>query len=91
MKSSLIDVACQFTPHKTLDIQAYGSGNVNDTFLVTHQPPATKPEQAQFILQRVNTRVFDRPELIMQNVRALSQHMVSHSKQNVNPSQRRCA
>ena len=89
MTSSLANVARQFTPQNILEIQAYGSGNVNDTFLVTHQSPDAKPTQAQFILQRVNTRVFERPELIMQNVRVLSRHIVSRKKQNIDPPKRR--
>ncbi len=51
------------------DIQEYGAGNINDTFLVT--PHAGPP----FILQRINQRVFKQPEWIMRNIRAFNDHV----------------
>jgi len=48
-----------------------GRGNVNDTFLVTPGDSAAVP----FILQRLNTRVFPEPELVMQNLRVLTNHV----------------
>ena len=56
---------------RVADIREYGSGNVNDTFLVTVDAPGEK----RFILQRLNTRVFPRPQLIMQNLRTLTAHI----------------
>jgi len=68
-------VANQFTsPGKVIDIQAYGNGNVNDTFLVTLDCQT----ENKFILQRLNTRVFRQPELIMQNIRIFTEHVRSH-------------
>ena len=54
-----------------LDVAAYGNGNVNDTFLATSGAGVPK----RFILQRINTRVFRRPELIMRNLRVLADHV----------------
>lgn len=51
------------------DVREFGNGNVNDTFLVT-PGGAQKP----FILQRLNTRVFQRPDLVMQNLGVFSAH-----------------
>jgi len=56
-------------------VEAYGSGNINDTFLV--RPGADKP----FILQRLNRRVFPRPELVMQNLRACTAHVAGRLAQ----------
>jgi Ser/Thr protein kinase RdoA (MazF antagonist) len=62
----------QFAPSgRILDLRPYGSGNVHDTFLVTAGPP----EEPRFILQRLNTRVFRRPELVMQNLRTCTKHL----------------
>jgi Ser/Thr protein kinase RdoA (MazF antagonist) len=63
-----------------LDVQAYGSGNVNDTFLVTvdRAQPALPPEAAgesRFILQRLNTEVFRQPELVMGNLGTVTGHV----------------
>ncbi len=68
----LIGVARQFTLRgRVLDLREYGSGNVNDTFLVTLQGE-TEPH---FILQRLNLRVFTRPELVMANLRTVGEHV----------------
>jgi len=68
----LLAAAEQFTPQgRVLDIRAYGSGNVNDTFLVTLETPG----EPHFILQRLNTRVFRQPELVMGNLRTVSEHV----------------
>jgi Ser/Thr protein kinase RdoA (MazF antagonist) len=68
----LLAVAEQFTPTgKVTDIREYGHGNVNDTFLVTVEAAADR----RFILQRLNPRVFRRPELIMGNLTTVSRHV----------------
>lgn len=68
----LVVVARQFAPQgRVRDIREYGSGNVNDTFLVTPEG-ATEPP---FILQRLNLRVFRRPELVMGNLATVSGHV----------------
>ncbi len=67
-----LSVAQQFTPQgQVLDLREYGNGNVNDTFLVTVEG-ATEPH---FILQRLNLRVFPRPELVMGNLATVSSHV----------------
>ncbi len=52
-------------------IRAYGGGNVHETFLVALK----RPDARDFILQRVNTFVFRRPELVMQNIGAVTGHI----------------
>lgn len=68
----LIAVAKQFVPHGcVMDVQEYGSGNVNDTYMVT----CDAQQDSTFILQRINTHVFVRPEYIMVNMRTFTEHV----------------
>jgi hypothetical protein len=71
-RSQIIAIAHQFSSQKQVaNIQPFGSGNINDTFLVSLQEPAAKP----FILQRINTKVFREPKLVMQNMRIYGEHV----------------
>ncbi len=80
-------IAQQFIPQqhphaKILDIKPFGSGNINDTFLVswvdqataTPTPDGTTATPSQFVLQRINTQVFRQPQLVMQNIRVFTEH-----------------
>ncbi len=68
----LLTAARQFTPRGEIaDLRAYGNGNVHDTYLVTPAVPGAAP----FILQRLNTRVFPRPELLQANLRTVAAHV----------------
>lgn len=49
--------------------KSYGGGHINDTFLVETE------QGALFLLQRINTRVFRRPEEVMENIRMVSAHL----------------
>ncbi len=60
------------------EIRELGAGNVNDTFLVATGSKRDK----YFVLQRINRRVFIRPELIMQNLRVLSAHVSEGLRRN---------
>lgn len=77
-------IAGYFAPHSepVADIQEYGSGNINDTYLVT--PQSGQP----FILQRINQRVFKRPEWIMHNIRAFSNHVQARLQSEPPPERR---
>src|SRR5215208_6875251 len=67
-------IAEQFAPFKrVLDVHEFGNGNINDTYLVSTDTDA--PDEKHFILQRINTQVFKQPRLIMQNMRAFTEHM----------------
>ncbi len=69
---SLRSIAEQFDfVGEVLAVERYGSGNVNDTFLVTL---ASDPRE-KAILQKVNQQVFRRPELIVLNMRAFMEHI----------------
>lgn len=70
--NELFSVAEQFTPQgRVIDVREFGSGNINKTFLVTLEGAG----EEHFILQRVNTRVFRRPELVMRNMRVCTEHV----------------
>ena len=70
--SSLKAIASQCQPAETIKaIEPLGNGNVNETFLVQ----LNGNNQADFVLQRLNTAVFSKPELVMQNLLALSDHV----------------
>lgn len=53
--------------------QAYGSGHINDTYLVIMQTT----QEDKYILQRVNHNVFKQPEQLMENVRRVTEHIRS--------------
>jgi Ser/Thr protein kinase RdoA (MazF antagonist) len=67
----LLAVAQQFASSQILEVREYGRGNIHATFLVTLEAPAER----RFILQRLNTRVFRQPQLVMQNLRTLTEHL----------------
>jgi Ser/Thr protein kinase RdoA (MazF antagonist) len=68
----LFDLARNFSQQgEVAEVLEYGSGNVNDTFLVTMEGPGAPG----FILQRLNLRVFRRPELVMGNLRTVTEHV----------------
>ena len=80
----LDDIANRFvTSGRITDIQQYGSGNINSTFLVTLdlQPP--------FILQRLNTTVFCQPKLVMDNICVVSDRVRQKLRQFQLPANRR--
>ena len=69
-------VAAQFVGVGSVaTVQPYGSGNVNDTFLVSVKPAGPNGETPKFILQRINTHVFRQPQLIVANMRRFTEHV----------------
>lgn len=83
--TGLIDIAMRFTEKRVVDVQDFGSGNINNTFLVTLDSEGDR----HFILQRINTRVFLRPDLVMGNMRIASEHMRERLLQAPLPEGRR--
>jgi Phosphotransferase enzyme family len=68
----LINLAQKFAASgKVTAVSAFGSGNINDTFLVT----VLDGNEPHFVLQRLNTHVFKQPRLVMQNMRIFTQHI----------------
>jgi Ser/Thr protein kinase RdoA (MazF antagonist) len=82
----LTSIAQKFaTPGRVNTVRAFGSGNINDTFLVTVADGTTDC----FVLQRINTHVFDRPALVMQNMCAVTEHIRTKLPDRVTGSERR--
>jgi Ser/Thr protein kinase RdoA (MazF antagonist) len=65
--TTLLTIASHFHPGVT-EISPLGNGLINDTFLVL-------TKSSSFVLQRINRQVFPRPELIMENLKSLNQHI----------------
>lgn len=71
-KEYLVSTAYHFQlPGKILDVQQYGSGRINDTFVITLESDT----EERVILQRINNRVFPHPERIMSNMRMVLEHI----------------
>lgn len=65
-------VAARFLPPGVrAGVCAFGNGNINKTYLVT--PDVGEP----FLLQRLNTAVFQQPELVTQNIRTVTRHLAA--------------
>ena len=76
---NIFAVAGQFTLQgKVIDVREFGSGNINNTFLVTLDSKGEK----HFVLQRINTQVFRRPELVMRNMRITTGHLLRRLERN---------
>ena len=68
MNFSPLIAAGQFTKSRITGVREFGDGNINNTFLA-------ESEDGKFVLQRINTRVFRRPEDVMRNVRICTGHI----------------
>lgn len=67
---NLTHIAEQFSAGgNVVKVREFGNGNINDTYIVTQDT------QEKFVLQRINTQVFKHPQLIMQNMRAFTEHV----------------
>ncbi len=55
-----------------LEARTHGSGHINDTYVVYFQQGGAK---VPYILQRINHQVFHHPELMMENIVRVTQHM----------------
>ncbi|RPF82402.1 MAG: aminoglycoside phosphotransferase family protein [Synechococcus sp. TMED20] len=76
MSEALEAIADRFHPRERItEIRALGSGNVNETFLVTHEGTYKGGQNGAFVMQRLNTNVFERPDLVMRNLVALGEHV----------------
>ena len=59
-------------PGRLVTVATTGSGNVNDTYLVIFR---TTFSEERFVLQKINQRVFPKPEFIMQNMKLVTEHV----------------
>lgn len=79
----LQEIVAHFLPSaRNAAIREFGNGNINKTYLVTPKGGQGEP----FLLQRLNTRVFHKPDLVMRNIRSISLHL---EKRNLDATGRR--
>lgn len=84
MKASLI--AQQFKiAGRLVTVQAYGQGNVNDTYLVIFR---TTFSEERFLIQRINPKVFPRPDFILRNMRLITDHVHRRLEQEADTADR---
>jgi len=79
-------IISQFSiPGTLIKSERFGSGLINDTFLCEFEDSGAI---RRYILQRINTLVFQRPEQVMHNVEAVTMHIVKrlHAEGLVDPS-----
>lgn len=63
----------RFCSHpETAEVTTLGQGNINDTYLV-------RTKEKSIILQQINGRVFPDPQILIDNLHTLSQHLSSLS------------
>lgn len=73
---TILNCAAQFNPAVT-HISPLGNGLINDSYLVS-------TKTASFVLQRINGQVFPEPELIMENLKTLKDHLEKKISSQVN-------
>ncbi len=64
----------------------YGSGHINDTFLVQVSEGGTP---VRYILQRINTNIFKNPEGLMENIARVCRHGISKLRASGEDASRR--
>ena len=64
MNFDLNDILLKFNVNST--IQTYGNGHINDTYCT---------EKPKYILQRINTNVFNNPDELMQNIQNVTEFL----------------
>lgn len=73
-RSNLTNLLSHFAiPGTIINVERFGSGLINDTYLCEYQD---KSVVRKYILQRINSHVFTKPDLVMQNVKVVTDHIV---------------
>ncbi len=72
--SQLYGIAAQFVDAGDVcAVEPLGNGNINHTYLVTVAGELIPARR--FVLQKINTQIFREPELVVQNMQRLSEHI----------------
>ncbi|MEL7227243.1 MAG: aminoglycoside phosphotransferase family protein, partial [Cyanobacteria bacterium J06576_12] len=72
--SQLHEIAAQFVRSGQVStVESLGNGNINSTYLVTLSGEALPT--GRFVLQKINTQIFRQPELVIQNMQVLCEHL----------------
>ena len=69
-----------------IDERPYGSGNINDTFLLTFE--IAEMRQLKVILQRMNKEVFSNPVELMENIVGVTSYLRARIIENGGDSER---
>ncbi len=75
MEKLVKEIAAQFSIDDTrlVDVKPFGSGHINDTYRAVF---VDGEEKRQYIFQRINTHVFRKPDLLMENITRVLAHSV---------------
>lgn len=77
--NQLIKIFSEFKPEYTpVSISAYGSGHINDTYLVQ----VTSPSSQGFVLQRINHHIFKDVDGMMSNIQKVTTHITANTRLN---------
>ena len=63
-----------------LEVRPYGSGHINDTFLVVTQKPGDAIQN--WILQRINHEIFTNPKELMDNISSVTAYLKKEIERN---------
>lgn len=58
---------------RLMERRSYGSGHINDTFLLVYEMP--EGAKKQYILQRMNHNIFKNPQQLMENVVSVTKYL----------------
>ncbi len=75
MENLVKEIAAKFRIDDTrlLEVKPFGNGHINDTYRAVF---SVDGENRQYIFQRINTHVFRKPELLMENIARVLDHSV---------------
>ena len=87
MEKELINLCKSFDIQGEFDsIEVISNGHINSTFLVRFK---ANGETKEYILQKINKHVFKKPEEVMQNIFAVTNHIVTKLKNSAKPYDRK--
>ncbi|MGM9804377.1 MAG: phosphotransferase enzyme family protein [Muribaculaceae bacterium] len=86
-KPELIEIANEFCIEGTpVEVKPLGNGLINTTYLVT-----TQADSPNYVMQLVNTSIFTDPDMLMDNIVAVTNHLRTKLQQaGVSDVDRRC-
>jgi Ser/Thr protein kinase RdoA (MazF antagonist) len=88
-KHDLAAIVSRFrTGGEFLDAAPHGAGHINDTYASRIRMPGG--DLRRFIHQRINTRVFRRPDELMENIRRVTEHQAAKARASGRDADRRC-
>ncbi len=61
-----------------MNIKPFGSGHINETYLVEYESERTK-----YILQKINNHVFTRVDLLMDNILKVTSHIKKNFRKTI--------